>query len=241
MLVAISGAQTTLIAAAASILVAGVTAAATTYGSRTRIREVLLTYHQKLHEEYLATARQYTESIYVPLGMALTNLSAAFRNFRDSLDPKTRAATREARIAFVGAAEVFLGEIERLTQQGADAFMTSALEEQLISFVGFLRNSLSASQVKASIVTESRLAGLGISVGGSSVRAVSGAFAEGLLHAGGISIGIPGVAKASYRAEKLVEAPITSDSFERRMVEDLAALKALIKEVTLGTQTGPSA
>jgi len=45
-----AGAQTALIAAAASVGAAIVTAAAATYGSRTRIREVRLTYHQKLHE-----------------------------------------------------------------------------------------------------------------------------------------------------------------------------------------------
>jgi hypothetical protein len=242
MLIALSsGAQTALIAAGASILTACVTAAAATYSARTRIREVRLTYHQKLHETYLATARQYTTSIYVPLGIALTRLSAAFRSFRDRLDSDTRAAMPDVRGTFVHAVQVFLDEIETLTRQGADAFMTSALEEQLISFAEFLRNSLSAEGVRASVVLESVFTAFGVSLGTATTKPMSGRTVEGLTRLGDLSIGFPGVARASYRTEKLVEAPITSEPFERRMVEDLAVLRELIKEVTLGTQAGPSA
>lgn len=67
MLAALSAnAQTAIIAAAASIVAATVAAAAATYSSRIRIREIRLTYEQKLHENYLASARTYTTTIISP-------------------------------------------------------------------------------------------------------------------------------------------------------------------------------
>jgi hypothetical protein len=100
-----AGAQTALIAAAASIAAALVTAGASSYTARTRINEVRLTYNQKLHENYLATARAYTNSIYVPLAISLTRLSEAFVHFRDSLAPKTRAVDAEVLAEFRAGCE----------------------------------------------------------------------------------------------------------------------------------------
>jgi hypothetical protein len=232
MLVAVSsGVQTALIAAAASVIAALLTAAAATSAARVRIREVLLTYDQKLHESYLTTARQYTNSVYVPLGIALSKLSASFVTYRDSLDPDDRRDEHsDARDAFIRSVEGFLRETDRLTEQGADAFMTSALEERLVSFVGFLRKSLSAREVTRSVVYESRLAfGLKLASTALSVVSIVGPLA-----------GVAGLALSeSRRMKRLREAPIWSPFFERHLIEELAALKALIKEVTLGTQAGP--
>lgn len=232
-----SGGQTALIAAAASVATALVTAAATTYASRVRIREVRLTYDQKLHENYLTSARAYTNSIYVPLSIALSRLSTAFVTFRDSLDQETREPGPGAAEAFTRGVDEFLAAIDDLTSRGADAFLTRQLEDEIISLTTFLRKSPSAETPRASVVLEYRV-GLG-GLSASATRETTGAVAKAAYRASKLSFGVLGFG-ASYRVGKLLEAPLTSPEFEQRMVEDLASVKMLIKEVTLGAHVGPS-
>ena len=243
MLVALSsGAQTALIAAAAAIATAAVTGVASTYGARVRIQEVRLTYDQKLHEGYLAAARTYTATVYVPLSVALTRLSAAFVSFRDSLDPESRKGDANSEAAFREAIASFLEEIETLTARGADAFLTTQLEEEVISLTTFLRKSLTATEPRMTFVFEYRVPLLGID--SSSTRVTSGRTliaAKGLraFSTGWLTARLIGVS-ATYRVEKLLEAPLWSLEFEKRLVDDLPQIKSLIKEVTLGAHAGPS-
>lgn len=239
-----SGAQTALIAAAASLATALVAGSAAAYGARLKIREIELGYSQKLHENYLSAARQYTRSIYVPLSIALTKLSEAFLEFRDSLDVETRQVDDEIVAGFRQACESFLTEIQRMSAAGADAFFTSELEEQLLSFSTFVRKSLTSTKARADVVFESSFGWgfIALALGGNRLTfrrsgVISGSAAETVQSRGG-TVSLMGVS-LSYRAEKLLEAPLTSKPFEQRMVEDLPRLKALIKEVTLGAHSGP--
>lgn len=232
--------QTALIVAGASIAAALVTAGAATYGARAKIREVQLSYSQKLHESYLGTARQYTNSVYIPLTVALSNLSDAFVSFRDGLDSKTRNADEEAERRFRAACSEFLDEIDAFTRRGSDAFLTTALEEVLLSFTVFLRKSLVSNEARTGVV-----------IGEASVE-VSPRFGELISMSsyvlGSLSLLLPlkglgtglGLALRPGADKKLLEAPIRSKLFEERVVDDLRLLRILIKEVTLGAQGGPS-
>jgi len=237
MLAALSaGAETALIVAAASLATAVVTAAAATYASRVHIREVRLTYDQKLHGNYLANARAYTNSVYVPLSVALTHLSASFLTFRDGLIANTREAAPEAVDLFKKGIGDFVSAIDEFTTRGADAFLTRELEDELVSLTTFLRKSTVSTAPRASVVFT-----YGVGFGGlsaSASRETSGKVARAAYGVSEVSLNLFGV-RASSRVGKLLEAPLTSPAFERRMVEDLASIKMLIKEVTLGAHAGP--
>jgi hypothetical protein len=74
--------------------------------------------------------------------------------------------------------------------------------------------------------------------GASSRRQSPTAGRERLAVYGGVDVALPWLG-TSYRVERLLEAPLTSADFERRIVTDLARIKNLIKEVTLGAHVGP--
>ncbi|MCW2685363.1 MAG: hypothetical protein JWR37_253 [Mycobacterium sp.] len=245
MLAALSnGAQTALIAAGASIATAVVTAVATTYSSRVRIREVRLTYDQRLHENYLASARAYTNAIYVPLSIAVTRLSAAYITFRDGVAADRNEPNTESVEAFVREIQNFASALADLIDQGGDAFLTTDLEDEVVSLRAFLDRSVSASAPVASVVLRADLGlaaaipGIG-SVSASLTREVAGPVARSVYRFPGLAFGVPG-ARAGYRVKKLLAAPLTSSEFERRMVQDLAVIKSRVKEVTLGAHSGPA-
>jgi hypothetical protein len=228
-------AQTALIAAAAAVGAAVVTSLASTYAARVRIREVRLMYDQKLHENYLATARTYTASIYVPLSLALTRLSSAFVSFRDGLDPERRETPDEDSLKFTRAIDEFLLAIETLTSRGADAFLTTQLEDEVISLTTFLQKSLRATAPRAKVVFEYRFYGLGASV----AREAAGRWARFADRVDTFTVITLGLS-ATFKVDKLLEAPLTSQEFEKRLVDDLPRIKSLIKEVTLGAHSGPA-
>jgi hypothetical protein len=174
-------------------------------------------------------------SIYVPISRALTRLSGSFLTFRDSLDPDSRAASQIDLDEFVASVNAFVLAIDDLTARGADAFVTTQLEDALVSLTTFLRRSLKADKPRVSVVQEFKFYGLGASV----ETEVEGRSARWAHQIGGVSLRTLGVG-ASYRVGKVLEAPFTSQEFERRMVDELPQIKTLVKEVTLGANAGPS-
>jgi hypothetical protein len=231
----ISPRVTAAVAAIASVAAALLAAIASYSVARVRLRELRLAYDQKLHESYLATARTYTNSIYVPLSILLTHLSTAFSAFRNNFGPD-QAPPQGAATSFQTTVEDFLDGIAALTEKGADAFLTTALEDALISFTTFLRASLIAEEPLVRLVFEYRIGFVGVSAGVG--HETSGRPAGRAFRLTQFGIALPGI-RASMRADRLLAAPITSPEFERRIVEDLAQLKTQIKEVTLGAYGAP--
>lgn len=224
------GVEKSLIAGAALVAGALFTFVASVFTARSKIRQVELTYSQKLHESYLATARLYTNSVYVPLNIALGRFSRAYFAFRDEIK-KVDDANPTAVQVFSEASTAFLGEIESFRERGSDAFVTSGLEGLLLSFTTFLQKSLSATSPRTAVV----FLGETFHVGRRGRSAVVAA--EVALTA--VRTLTPAVPLKPPRVKQLLEAPITSAEFEERVVADLQAMKALIKEVTLGVQTNP--
>ena len=146
------GAITALIAAAGVVVGAGVTALAAAFSARQKIREVELTYEQKLRDNYLANARQYIYSVYVPIGIALGSLGDAYLAVRQQIDFKARRVAPTAQKAFEDACDSYLRVIDDLFSRGADAFLTSATELRLRSFSSFLRSSRNAKEPTVQMV-----------------------------------------------------------------------------------------
>jgi len=207
------------------------------YTARQRIREVELTYRQRIRENYLANARAYLTDVYVPLSTLLSRLSASYVAFR----PFFSGAQSDPNHAnqFRTACTEFDDRLAALIGAGADAFLTTDLEEHLDSFRGFLAASRDATTVRKKVVFGSTL---GHYSGETESRSDALTWAR-VVFAGLDIIGsavtlIPFSAfgQLSYR-EEVLSAPIASREFEIRFIADLRVLRSLVKEVTLGSQS----
>ncbi len=131
-----------LIGIAAGVVGAVITAVASVVTARQRIKEVEITYQQKLHENYLANARQYTREVYVPLSITLEDLRVAYEDFRRSMKLCTADTAKEGVGAdqerFLKAIDEYETAVGNLLARGADAFLTTALDENFRSFNSFL-------------------------------------------------------------------------------------------------------
>ncbi len=171
------------------------------------------------------------------MSIALTRLSTAFVGFRDGLAPDTREPEPGSTSAFTAEVNAFIVTISELANRGADAFLTTDLEDELISLKTFLERSIEAATSIANIVLQYRF-GLG-GLSGSANHEVTRPLMREAYRFSHLSVRLPGM-RASYQIEKLLAAPLNSIEFERRMVEDLATIKTRIKEITLGAHAGPS-
>lgn len=214
-----------------------IAAASSAYSARQKIRALQLEYAHKLQENYLANARAYTKTIYVPLSIALEQLRLAYDAFLRKLDndrnpdPKTENDIRMA-------IDDYLNTVHKMIQKGADAFLTTTLDERLRSFNGFLTASRIASDSERRITI-----GYSIALPGSfsmsrdrKITKVIKGKAASRLNLGTISLNIGGLG-FNYEDEELVAAPLNSMDFERRLLADIPTLKLLVKEVTLGAKS----
>ena len=73
---------TPLIAAGAAILAAVVTALASAYVARRKVAELQLSNSFELAKQYLESARNYTQSVYLPLAIDIYKLNDAFLTYQ---------------------------------------------------------------------------------------------------------------------------------------------------------------
>src|SRR5436190_16282173 len=106
--------STALIGAAGIAVGAAITAFASAFSARQKIREVELVYQQKLRENYLANARQYLKDVYVPVGIALGSLGDAYDAARQVIDFENRSIDQAAEHAFENARGRYLQIIDDL-------------------------------------------------------------------------------------------------------------------------------
>lgn len=205
--------------------------------ARYKLRELQLAYEQKLHENYLASARQYTQNLYVPLTLLLTRLRRAFDRFRRTFNPPRNDASHAPISEFKAAAEAFIADLDMLISRGAGAFLTAGLERRLDSFRDFLLGSLEATEPIARLVFHYSVGWSGMAV---EHEVDSKARLESLPRWGrkGLTIGVLGFG-VGYKLGETLEAPLGSEEFEARIVRDLVELSSLVKEVTLGAHSGP--
>lgn len=229
---------TALIAAAGVVVGAVVTAAAAAFSAQQKIREVELLYQQKLRDNYLSNARQFLEEVYVPIGIALGSLGDAYDAARQAIDFGASRIDPAAQDAFENACGRYLQIIDDLFARGADAFLTTAIELRLRSLNSFLRASRTATQPIIKMVLQVRTGMFPVAPRFSSsiTKEIRGRFAAELYGLTS-SFSIPWFG-ISYSAEELIAAPLTSRQFEKRIVVDIADIKLLIKEVTLGGHAG---
>ena len=109
--------------------------------ARVKLREVETTYRQRLQDAYLANARLHTHRVYVPLARALSRLDRAYYTMAPHIDPVTHIVDPVALQEFRAACQRYVNDVDQLEEQGAFAFITPQLDEQLTSFTSFVRES----------------------------------------------------------------------------------------------------
>ena len=231
--------ETALVAAGAVIIGAALTAAAASYSARQKIREITLANEHKLRADYLSNARLYTQTLYVPLSIAVSRLSLAYRTFRNKVDLENGTAPEEAESLFRDACRAYLDSMRESFERGSSAFLTTELEERFLSFNAFLEESLASTTSLTKLVVEYGVDLRFLPFGGSTFQFSrniqlptrhSRLFPRGTISAG---LGILGL---QYKGSEVLAAPIASRDFEQRALGDMTGLKALIKEVTLGAR-----
>src|SRR5689334_5050267 len=82
---------TPLIAAGAAIAAAVVTALSAAYVARRRVAELQLANSFELAKQYLESARNYTQTVYLPLSIDVYNLHDAFLAYKAAGKPAYRS------------------------------------------------------------------------------------------------------------------------------------------------------
>jgi hypothetical protein len=201
------------------------------YNVRHKIKEIEIRHSHQLHENYLKNAREYLESVYVPISVELANLQRAYFTFRGSL--ALGRIELEAMEAFSEATLVYTQKIDELFAKGAGAFLTTELESKLLEFGSFIGQSGLAKEVLRKVVVEYGISLFGmntyhmqdIKVSGSKADFWQGKFGFSQL---GVSV--------KFNGELILAAPMNSRDFEETFSYYISVLMLLIKEVTLGTR-----
>lgn len=229
--------HTTLIATGGVVFGAVATALASAYSAGQKVREIEVSYKLKLSEAYLSNARLYTSSVYVPIAIALSSLNDSYRRFRSGLDEGTRFVQPDVEKAFRDSCHAYLSELSHLYARGADAFLTTSMEERLASFNSFLETSLRSRRIinKVIVAYNFTYPFLDLSRLRHTYQFESQGRSARML--GIIDAGFQVTNRfIDYRREVL-GAPVNSIEFEERIASEMPILKFLIKEVTLGSQS----
>jgi len=200
---------------------------------RAKIRQAEVLYRQKLADSYLATAREYTRDVYVPLNILLSKLADAYLELREHVDFETSSAPPDDATAFKERTEQFIAGLNALVERGADAFLTTDVEARLRDFRHFLDSSMDAESVETKMVIQTFLSAASTWTTTSATLPAGLTIASRFLSSLG-PLSMPW-ARLEVHAETLA-APIGSRKFEARFSRDLGVLKESIKLVTLGSK-----
>lgn len=112
---------TPVIAAGAAILAAAFTAAASAYVARRKVAELQLSNSFDLAKRYLESARNYTQTVYLPLAASAYELYNEFLTFT-AADPKDPHASAIAENRFIDECQSFISDSNMLFRSGAGRF-----------------------------------------------------------------------------------------------------------------------
>jgi len=217
---------TALIAASAAIGGAAIAGIASHVNTRHKIRELEVAASQKLRENYLQNAREYTKAIYVPLTLAISRLTDAYSTFQRN------SSSSEFIDAFKLAIDSFRTDVQQLRDQGAEAFLTNELEYRLRSFLEFLGVSRDSSKLLRKAELGFRIGFGGLAWSETNTFALSGRSAI-WWRSPRMSLSMLGIG-FTYEATVVQSAPLGSHEFSTRFTTDSGEIRYLIKEVTLG-------
>ena len=200
------------------------------YNARQKLKEIQVNHSHQLHENYLNNAREYTGAVYVPLSMAVTSISREYLKFRKTITGES--SDDNAKTQFREHITLFIDSIDDLLSRGASSFLTTDLENILLSFRSFIEESHSASQPLSRVIVTYGIKLFGTSQEVSKTVKVSGRKAE--FWQGNFGFSQFGIIM-KFKGDQILAAPLESDMFEEKFMHDTNLLNLLIKEVTLGS------
>jgi len=200
------------------------------YNAKQKLKEIQINHSHQLHETYLNNAREYTNSVYVPLSMAITNLSREYLKFRKTIIDGTSEERSE--ILIKNQIAKFIESIDDLLSRGAGAFLTTELENVLLTFRSFLEESHSNGQLSRRVVVSYGIKLFGISQEVTKPLKLYDKKAE--FWQGNFGFSKYGVSM-KFKGDQILAAPLASEAFEEKFMEETNLLNLLIKEVTLGS------
>lgn len=225
-----------LISGGAALAGASITAVVAYLSAREKTKQLDRAYHRELSKEHLENARKHVDTIYIPLGKALSLFSDRFRSFQtqvnldDTYDTANTTASSEIKNAIRDLQEL----LSALRARGAEVFMIPELDEELGGFASFLDKSLTAESPTVKVIVSVEFSSLGFSRSLDRSVHVSNPKAanlRGRLSIAGLPFGI------TYDASEILAAPIISKEFVDQVSSTLPVLKTLIKVVTLGPES----
>jgi hypothetical protein len=194
-------------------------ALSSTFAARQKIKELEVTYRQRLEENYRTNASSHIDTLYIPLNIILNKLDKQLKVLLDRIDYEKEAAIDE----FRKACGEYIDEIWDLISQGKDVYLTGELEKRLRSFTEFIRISL---LIEEPIYAYDKLS--------PDHKAL-----VPLLPLMTIFASSKTKKDIEYELKYAEAAPISTVAFLKRFVIDMSYLKSLIREVTLGTVQKP--
>ena len=201
------------------------------YNARHKVKEIEVRHSHQLHENYLKNAREYLESVYVPISIELTKLSRSYLSYRTAL--ARDGSEQEARAQFSEAVLVYAQTIDSLFSKGAGAFLTTELESKLLEFGSFVGESGVAEEVARRVIVEYGISIFGMNTFAMKNMKISGDKAN--FWQGKFGFSQFGVS-VKFDGEMILAAPIDSKDFEETFSYYMSVLNLLIKEVTLGSR-----
>lgn len=223
--------STAVIAAVALIGGAALGTLGTWYQTRHKITELRVAEALRREGDHLQNAREHTEHVYIPLGVALARLQDSFFVMRADGEGSQGQPGEQTITRFRDAIEVFLRAIDELTTDGRHLFLTHDLSARLRDFAAFVRASQSASEVRSTVVIRSFSTEWKGDIAGRA-RRMLGIIGSGLTISA--AVGVPLLGLAVVESADTVFAPLESREFEERFQRDIAAIETSIRDVTLG-------
>ncbi|MBC7578240.1 MAG: hypothetical protein H7312_12920 [Tardiphaga sp.] len=224
------------LAIAGAIIGAIIAALTNAYAANQKIKEIEIGYRFKLRDGYLENARKMSEQVYLPINILLTNLSMAYDKLRLRINFDDNTVPVGSQNAFLAASREYLREIDQLLSRGADAYLTTDLDQRLQYLNSFLRESATAEKTIKKIIFETGSDSTFLPI--PATKFVHQTTSKTLSRFGvsKMSLTVPGLPIRFGYAEETLAAPFQSREFEQRFQKDVSALKSLIKEVVLGTR-----
>jgi hypothetical protein len=251
-----------LIGIGAAAIAAVLTALANGYAANRKIKEIELGYQHKLRDTYVENARKAAAEVYIPISIALTDFSSQYGAFRVSIDFDAGTSDPVAHAKFKAKALSYLEFIDGLMMRGADAYLTTELDEDLQKFNAFIRQSADADHIITKQIIKASVSAFPLGTyqsdftrtstlpstatqkthsltrSGGPLRSVLGRLFSGMrslenLGAKNVSLKVAGI--SVDLATEVLAAPLDSREFEARITSEIPEIKYLIKEVILGS------
>ena len=225
-----------LISGGAALAGASITAMVAYLSAREKTQQLDHAYRRELSKEHLENARKHVDTIYIPLGKALSLFSDRFRSFQTqvNLDDTSDTANTIPSSEITNAIRDLQELLSALRARGAEVFMIPELDEELGGFASFLDKSLTAGTPTIKVVVSVDFSSLGFSTSldkSVHVSSSKAAHLRGRFSIAGFPVGM------TYNASEILAAPIISKEFVDNVSSTLPVLKTLIKVVTLGPES----